>query len=56
MSAKQTPESNGKTPERQRRSQVKRELDALGELVQLLKPLTPEQREKLFRTAQVMLQ
>lgn len=38
-----------------RRSQTKKELDALGELVRILKPLTPEQRTRLSASAAVLL-
>lgn len=39
-----------------RRSQTKKELEALGELIAILKPLSPEQRERLLKTAAVMLE
>lgn len=52
------PEENNNDTEqtRTRRSQTKKELEALGELIQILKPLSPEQRDRLLKAAAFMLE
>lgn len=48
------PETND-AEQTKRRSQTKRELDALGEMIRVLKPLSVEQRERLIMTSKIML-
>jgi hypothetical protein len=40
---------------KQRRPNTKRQLEAIGELLRVLKPFTPEQRERLLATVKLML-
>jgi hypothetical protein len=42
-------------PKRTKRSTLAKELDALSELIKLLKPLTKDQRDKIISAAQEML-
>lgn len=40
---------------KRRRSSVQKETDAIAEIVRVLKPLKPEQREKLLAAAKLIL-
>lgn len=42
-------------PAKAKRSQTKRELHAVGELIRVLKPYTPEDRKRLLETASYMM-
>lgn len=42
-------------PQKAKRSQTKRELNAVGELIRILKPYSPEDRKRLLETAGFMM-
>lgn len=49
------PNDKPSTPKRPRRSAVQKEMDAFETLVKTLRPLTPEQRERLYKGAMTMM-
>lgn len=50
------PEENNDAEQTKRRSQTKKELDAFAKIVEVLKPLSDEQRKRVYAAALAFLE